>query len=143
MLLQRPLVATGFLYRRNTDGYRASLFSSPQRRTTSAFEARVSLLLALTSQASSVSLRRNMLTSFHLQWIFYLCFCCLKQILIPGLVDLASETSKYAFPRRFESSNLEEALMSGTHASFSFPRLRVCLAFDMPLGIMFVFLISF
>lgn len=52
----------------------------------SGFEARVSLVLALVSQASSVSQRL--------------------------LMDLASETAKYAFPRRFESSNLEEALMS-------------------------------
>ena len=34
-------------------------------------------------------------------------------------MDLASETAKYAFPRRFESSNLEEALMSGTPLSIS------------------------
>ncbi|RVW48078.1 Heme-binding-like protein, chloroplastic [Vitis vinifera] len=86
MLLHRPLVMPGVLYSRNSNGYRASLSSSPQRRAMSGFEARVSLVLALVSQASSVSQRL--------------------------LMDLASETTKYAFPRRFESSNLEEALMS-------------------------------
>lgn len=29
------------------------------------------------------------------------------------LVDLATETAKYVFPKRFESRNLEEALMAG------------------------------
>ncbi|GLT62672.1 hypothetical protein SLA2020_352910 [Shorea laevis] len=57
-----------------------------QRRTMSAFEARISLVFALASQASSVSQRL--------------------------LMDIASETSKYVFPKRFESRNLEEALMA-------------------------------
>ncbi|CAN7107433.1 unnamed protein product [Brassica rapa subsp. narinosa] len=57
-----------------------------QSRDLSATEARVSLVLALASQASSVSQRL--------------------------LADLAVETAKYAFPKRFKSSNLEEALMS-------------------------------
>ncbi|CAA7050290.1 unnamed protein product [Microthlaspi erraticum] len=52
----------------------------------SATEARVSLVLALASQASSASQRL--------------------------LADLAVETAKYVFPKRFNSSNLEEALMS-------------------------------
>ncbi|KAJ8479062.1 hypothetical protein OPV22_022789 [Ensete ventricosum] len=57
------------------------------RRSPSAWETRFSLVLALASQASSVSQRY--------------------------LVELASETAKYAFPRRrFEARNLEEALMS-------------------------------
>ncbi|URE45326.1 SOUL heme-binding protein [Musa troglodytarum] len=57
------------------------------RRSPSAWETRISLVLALASQASSVSQRY--------------------------LVELASETAKYAFPRRrFEARNLEEALMS-------------------------------
>jgi hypothetical protein len=30
-----------------------------------------------------------------------------------GLGELAEETAKYAFPRRYEAKNLEEALMSG------------------------------
>ncbi|MBA0693013.1 hypothetical protein Goari_010529, partial [Gossypium aridum] len=51
----------------------------PQRRTMSAFEARISLVFALASQASSVSQR---------------------------------QTAKYVFPKRFESQNLEEALMA-------------------------------
>ncbi|XWS66670.1 hypothetical protein CRYUN_Cryun05aG0220600 [Craigia yunnanensis] len=57
-----------------------------QRRTMSASEARISLVFALVSQASSVSQRL--------------------------LMDLASETAKYVFPKRFESRNLEEALMA-------------------------------
>lgn len=56
------------------------------RKTISADEARISLVLALASQASSVSQRLVM--------------------------DLVNETAKYIFPKRFESSNLEEALMS-------------------------------
>ncbi|KAJ0263709.1 Heme-binding-like protein [Hirschfeldia incana] len=57
-----------------------------QSRDLSATEARVSLVLALASQASSVSQRL--------------------------LADLATETAKYVFPKRFNSSNLEEAFMS-------------------------------
>ncbi|CAA7059999.1 unnamed protein product [Microthlaspi erraticum] len=57
-----------------------------QSRDLSATEARVSLVLALASQASSASQRL--------------------------LADLAVETAKYVFPKRFNSSNLEEALMS-------------------------------
>ncbi|KAK4272730.1 hypothetical protein QN277_021244 [Acacia crassicarpa] len=57
-----------------------------QRRTMSAFEARYSLLLALASQASSLSQRL--------------------------LADAATETAKYIFPKRFESRTLEEALMA-------------------------------
>ncbi|XP_010543498.1 PREDICTED: heme-binding-like protein At3g10130, chloroplastic isoform X2 [Tarenaya hassleriana] len=52
----------------------------------SGFEARVSLVSALASQASSVSQRL--------------------------LADLATETVKYVFPKRFDSGNLEEALMA-------------------------------
>lgn len=55
-------------------------------RSPSALETRISLVLALASQASSVSQR--------------------------VVEELAKETSKYAFPRRFEGRNLEEALMS-------------------------------
>ncbi|XP_038702235.1 heme-binding-like protein At3g10130, chloroplastic [Tripterygium wilfordii] len=57
-----------------------------QRRVMSAFEVRVSLVFALASQASSLSQRI--------------------------LVDVASETAKYVFPKRFENRNLEEALMA-------------------------------
>lgn len=56
------------------------------RRSQSAFETRISLVLALASQASSLSQR--------------------------FLGDLIEETAKYAFPRRFEGRTLEEALMS-------------------------------
>ncbi|MBA0721863.1 hypothetical protein Golax_009367, partial [Gossypium laxum] len=65
---------------------RTTTLAPPQRRTMSAFEARISLVFALASQASSVSQRL--------------------------LMDLASETAKYVFPKRFESQNLEEALMA-------------------------------
>ncbi|KAG2686613.1 hypothetical protein I3843_09G014300 [Carya illinoinensis] len=58
----------------------------PRRRPMSAFEARVSLVLALSSQASALSQRL--------------------------LVDTATEAVKYVFPKRFESRNLEEALMA-------------------------------
>ncbi|KAL3532095.1 hypothetical protein ACH5RR_005616 [Cinchona calisaya] len=62
----------------------------PQRTTKSAmsaFEARVSLVFALASQTASLSQRL--------------------------LMELANESAKYVFPsRRFESRNLEEALMS-------------------------------
>ncbi|XP_010271648.1 PREDICTED: heme-binding-like protein At3g10130, chloroplastic [Nelumbo nucifera] len=60
--------------------------TSRQRRTMSGFDARVSLVLALATQAFSLSQRI--------------------------LVDLADETAKYVFPKRFESRNLEEALMT-------------------------------
>ncbi|EXB88697.1 hypothetical protein L484_015382 [Morus notabilis] len=69
---------------------RATALSPPsqqqRRRTMSALEARISLVFALASQTSSVSLRL--------------------------LADLVTETSKYVFPKRFESRTLEEALMS-------------------------------
>ncbi|XP_024966693.1 heme-binding-like protein At3g10130, chloroplastic isoform X1 [Cynara cardunculus var. scolymus] len=71
----------------------SSVVAAPSRRRTttanmSALEARVSLIFALASQTSSVSQRRKF------------------------LADLATETAKYVFPKRFESRNLEEALMS-------------------------------
>lgn len=52
----------------------------------SAFEARISLIFALTSQSTSLSQRL--------------------------VADLANETAKYLFPKRFESRTLEEALMT-------------------------------
>lgn len=59
----------------------------PQRRQTmSASEARFSLLFALASQSASLSQR--------------------------VLADLVSEAARYAVPKRFESRNLEEALMA-------------------------------
>ncbi|KAI9380492.1 hypothetical protein POPTR_016G098500v4 [Populus trichocarpa] len=60
--------------------------TSPRRRPMSAFEARVSLVLALASQASYQSQRL--------------------------LFDLANETTKYLFPKRSGSRDLEEALMA-------------------------------
>ncbi|XP_065855325.1 heme-binding-like protein At3g10130, chloroplastic isoform X6 [Euphorbia lathyris] len=63
--------------------------SPPRRAMSSAFEARVSLVFALASQTSNVSQRRKF------------------------LLDLANETAKYVLPKRFESQNLEEALMTG------------------------------
>ncbi|XP_048127725.1 heme-binding-like protein At3g10130, chloroplastic isoform X2 [Rhodamnia argentea] len=60
--------------------------SPPPKRPISAFEARVTLVFALASQASSLSQRL--------------------------LADFATETAKYVFPKRFESRNLEEALMA-------------------------------
>ncbi|KAI5425479.1 hypothetical protein KIW84_031328 [Lathyrus oleraceus] len=59
---------------------------STRRRTMSAFEARISLIFALTSQSTSLSQRL--------------------------VADLANETAKYLFPKRFESRTLEEALMT-------------------------------
>lgn len=59
---------------------------SPPAKPMSASEARISLVFALASQASSVSQRL--------------------------LADLATETVKYVFPKRFESRTLEEALMT-------------------------------
>ncbi|PON83085.1 SOUL heme-binding protein [Trema orientale] len=64
--------------------------SVPPRRTRtrpmSAAEARISLVFALALQTSSTSQRL--------------------------LADLATETTKYVFPKRFETRTLEEALMS-------------------------------
>ncbi|KAJ6817326.1 putative DUF21 domain-containing proteinisoform X2 [Iris pallida] len=60
--------------------------STAPQRSRSALETRISLVLALASQSSTLSQR--------------------------VLGELLSETAKYAFPRRFEAQNLEEALMS-------------------------------
>ncbi|KAM0989998.1 hypothetical protein ACFX2I_008560 [Malus domestica] len=68
---------------------RAAAVPSPtqqRRRTMSALEARVSLVAALASQASSLSQRL--------------------------LLELATETAKYVFPKQFEARTLEEALMA-------------------------------
>ncbi|KAK7378798.1 hypothetical protein VNO80_04246 [Phaseolus coccineus] len=59
---------------------------STRKSTVSPFESRISLVFALASQANSLSQRL--------------------------LADVAAETAKYLFPKRFESRNLEEALMS-------------------------------
>lgn len=57
-----------------------------QRKTISAFEARISLIFALASQSTSLSQRL--------------------------VTDVATETAKYLFPKRFESRTLEEAFMT-------------------------------
>lgn len=81
-----------------------------QSRDLSATEARVSLVLALASQASSVSQRRKC-SVFSL---ILNCYVTVKLcVFVLVLADLAVETAKYAFPKRFNSSNLEEAFMSG------------------------------
>ncbi|KAI3447464.1 hypothetical protein Pfo_004129 [Paulownia fortunei] len=106
MLLTSPVISPTqipvFKPRRNKTSYSYSVIMFPVKsmattdnmkrsgRTTapmSALEARVSLVLALAAQTSSVSQR--------------------------FLMELASETTKYVFPsRRFESRSFEEALMS-------------------------------
>ncbi|XP_044483053.1 heme-binding-like protein At3g10130, chloroplastic isoform X2 [Mangifera indica] len=63
-----------------------AISSGGERKPMSPFEARLSLVLALASQTSSVSQRL--------------------------LADLGTETAKYVFPKRFDSRNLEEALMA-------------------------------
>ncbi|XP_010464673.1 PREDICTED: heme-binding-like protein At3g10130, chloroplastic isoform X2 [Camelina sativa] len=65
---------------------RATTRQRQSQEAVSATESRVSLVFALASQASSVSQRL--------------------------LADLVVETAKYVFPKSFNSSNLEEALMS-------------------------------
>ncbi|CAO2839331.1 unnamed protein product [Amaranthus hypochondriacus] len=75
-------VVTGTL---NRSTLRSSSKSQP-RQTISPFETRVSLLFALASQSASLSQR------------------------VMG--DLVAETTKYVVPKRFESRNLEEALMA-------------------------------
>ncbi|XP_010486603.1 PREDICTED: heme-binding-like protein At3g10130, chloroplastic [Camelina sativa] len=65
---------------------RATRQQRQSQAAVSATESRVSLVFALASQASSVSQRL--------------------------LADLVVETAKYVFPKSFNSSNLEEALMS-------------------------------
>ncbi|KAG5583104.1 hypothetical protein H5410_053731 [Solanum commersonii] len=67
---------------------RSSSAPAQRRNGMSALEARISLVIALASQTSSLSQKL--------------------------LTELANETAKYVFPKRiFESRNLEEALMSG------------------------------
>ncbi|KAK9055423.1 hypothetical protein SSX86_026506 [Deinandra increscens subsp. villosa] len=87
-----PSTVTLVLKSMATGGRPPSSVVSRRRTTTasnmSALEARLSLVFALASQTTSVSQRRKF------------------------LADLATETAKYVFPKRFESRNLEEALMS-------------------------------
>ncbi|GAV82443.1 SOUL domain-containing protein [Cephalotus follicularis] len=64
----------------------AKSMAAKPKRSMSAFEARLTLVFALASQASSLSQRL--------------------------LMDLVSETAKYIIPKRSEPRNLEEALMA-------------------------------
>lgn len=85
-----------------------------QSQAVSATESRVSLVFALASQASSVSQRRKCSLFHHL--LLFLQFRIRIQLFawfLSVLADLAVETAKYVFPKRFNSSSLEEALMSG------------------------------
>ncbi|XP_057513642.1 heme-binding-like protein At3g10130, chloroplastic [Actinidia eriantha] len=92
MLLSNPSMVTQSLAITNPNikpmvADRSNITSTPQRRSSmSASEARFSLIVALATQTSSLSQRL--------------------------LMDLATETAKYVFSRRFEARNLEEALMS-------------------------------
>ncbi|KAK7284860.1 hypothetical protein RJT34_19613 [Clitoria ternatea] len=75
----------------NTNSSNLSITNSARRvttlrRTTSSFETRISLIFALASQANSLTQRL--------------------------LADVAAETAKYVFPKRFETRTLEEALMT-------------------------------
>ncbi|XP_042041679.1 heme-binding-like protein At3g10130, chloroplastic [Salvia splendens] len=83
---QNPILKTMNSYSRPINSM-AKTNDTTRRAATSPLEARVSLVLALAAQTSSLSQRL--------------------------LMDLATETARYVFPsRRFESRNLEEELMS-------------------------------
>lgn len=91
-----------------------------QSRDLSATESRVSLVLALASQASSSSQRRKCSVFLNLQLLLLPQFLLVTEFhsvfgfwFLSVLADLAVETARYVFPKRFSSSNLEEALMSG------------------------------
>ncbi|KAG6596570.1 Heme-binding-like protein, chloroplastic, partial [Cucurbita argyrosperma subsp. sororia] len=82
----RQRSSSSFIFADSTVKDSTAVASSQSRRTISSQEARVSLVFALASQTYSLSQR--------------------------VLLELASETSKYLLPKRFESRNLEEALMA-------------------------------
>ncbi|GMP84495.1 hypothetical protein CsSME_00037999 [Camellia sinensis var. sinensis] len=97
--------------------------SSQRRPRLSALEARVSLVFALAAQTSALSQRRKCSHSSIFFFPFYLCFQFIMSLYsridmifelgFPVvLMDLATETAKYVNPKRFESRNLEEALMA-------------------------------
>ncbi|KAH7554078.1 hypothetical protein JRO89_XS12G0106600 [Xanthoceras sorbifolium] len=94
-----------------------SITTNDERRPMSAFEARLSLVFALASQTSSLSQRL--------------------------LMDLATETAKYVFPKRFESRNLEEALMAGSTFFFSlivfYGNFFICCCVNVVFSFLFVF----
>ncbi|CAJ1885517.1 unnamed protein product [Sphenostylis stenocarpa] len=83
-ILGKPTKHSSFLFVTNSASSGEGI--STRRSTISPFESRISLIFALASQANSLSQRL--------------------------LADVAAETAKYLFPKRFESRNLEEALMS-------------------------------
>ncbi|KAK4772925.1 hypothetical protein SAY87_027944 [Trapa incisa] len=84
MASNRPATPAFFSVRiKSMAADRAAVFP-PQKRSISASDARISLVFALASQASNLSQRL-----------------------------LATETTKYLFPKRMEGQTLEEALMSG------------------------------
>uniref|UniRef100_A0A7N0V4A6 SOUL heme-binding protein n=1 Tax=Kalanchoe fedtschenkoi TaxID=63787 RepID=A0A7N0V4A6_KALFE len=86
-LFAAPSTSSSIVVKASANGRPPStLAAAQQRRPMSGFEARASLVIALASQAASTSQRL--------------------------LADLVTETAKYVFPKRFESRNLEEALMS-------------------------------
>jgi hypothetical protein len=128
-LLTLPQLRTSNSTRRNPNKRSVSIITNSttptqRRRTMSAFEARISLVLALASQASSLSQRRICpnIKSFYIFFFFSilnnLCSSYLSsnnnlRVLRAVLADTATEVVKYVFPKRFESRNLEEALMAG------------------------------
>ncbi|KAK2655275.1 hypothetical protein Ddye_008327 [Dipteronia dyeriana] len=99
-----------------------SIATSDEKKPMSAFEARLSLVFALACQTSSLSQRRichhfssSIKTLIPLTaFLFFirLIFISFIAHLFVVLTDLATETAKYVFPKRFESRNLEEALMT-------------------------------
>jgi hypothetical protein len=57
--------------------------------------------------------------SYHHDSVFLLFICLTNSfVFVAVLFDLANETTKYLFPKRSGSRDLEEALMAGTHISF-------------------------
>ncbi|KAK4767122.1 hypothetical protein SAY86_014872 [Trapa natans] len=86
MASDRPATPAFFQSRIKSMAADRAAVSPLQKRSISASEARISLVFALASQVSNLSQRL--------------------------LTDLATETAKYVFPKRFEGQTLEEALMS-------------------------------
>lgn len=104
----------------NSASYGERISSSTRRRTISPFESRISLIFALASQANSLSQRRKCFPPLNSNswWFSLLLYSILSAIFLINfraavLADVAAETAKYVFPKRFENRNLEEALMSG------------------------------
>lgn len=124
---QTPILGNKNPYSRSIISMATSDNTKRTVRATSALEARVSLVLALAAQTSALSQRCKELLELMLLFAVFsktrvkifegLMFVgvFLVSWLLSVLMDLATETARYVFPsRRFESRNLEEALMSGT-----------------------------